>query len=476
MSPWTALLRILEPLRYRDAWVTRSGGMSAAFVLGVVGLAIAVGFGWHWSLKLVAFPGVFVTSTLCWWLARGVYWRTGRGRKIAVAYEGHRVPPADWSRTLEELARLVEDAKLDHAISLRQIPRRLVDTDEKSRRARRRYGFSMVLRIEVSPSSEKEASSQAGHFQVCLTSEFARGIEKQALAQVAQLHAELLSQPPPKDLLGVLRYRAKTIFEPIVLWLGVVEFLEGNHDTASRFFSSLDGRLRARCKEHEKPRVSIRKLDSLALFKPSWFPGATPPGPDGLRAATLAARKNVRRYGAQFPAVRLALARDLFYENELEEALKYTTEALEFPLAPEPKRIAVLHVAVLNLLLDRFENAAEAFEELKDSGELPFFDWKDLMGFADFAYELGHNNGVFLQALYRRFAAKVDGSLESRALTWLQEDASRNRLRRFLLNAKPAPKQGSGAAKAKTKKKGPRPGKGSQGSPARKKRKRRRKR
>jgi hypothetical protein len=336
----------------------------------------------------------------------------------------------------------------------------------------------MILTVTCSKQAEAATPSSLGPFAVELKGTIAAALQKQFVRQIAEVHGALLRPPDRKDVLGVLKHRAKTVFELVLLWLGVTDLAEHDYASASRLFRILDSQLAGKSRKDEKPRVTIRRLDSLALIAPSRFPADTLPGPEALEAATITAHEGVRRYGDQFPDVRLALARDLFYGNQLDEALSQTNTALTFPLEDEAKRVAVLHLAVLNLLLDRPENAADSFDELSETQSLAFLDWNDLMRFADFAFELGHQNAVFLQALYRRFAGRTEAgnAIEEEAFRWLRQDASRARLRHFLDKAKRVKTKGAEGSQATGKRKRQKAQKPTKSAPRRKTRKKRRRR
>lgn len=455
----TALLanmpRLTAPLRYAEHWVARGGGLLVSFLAGAVAVAAAFAFKLHWSLELAAFPGVFVLFLALWWVARELYWHSGRGRKVGVVYDGHGVPIDDWVRTRKEFTRLVEEGKLDRHISLRLLPAPMIATHQRQLKISRKYGFSTVLTVTCSQQAGPATPSSLGGFQTELRVTFARGVKEQFVRQIVEIHGALLRPPKRDDVLGVLKHRAETIFEPLLLWLGVTDLCKEDYAGASRFFHILDNQLQNRFSTDQQPRATIRRLDSLALDAPSRFSPSAIPEPGALETATAAAHKCAKRYGDQFPQVRLVLARDYFFSNKLDDALAETEKALCFNLDADAKAGALLNLAVLCLLLDRPERSADSFDELREKQHLALLDWKDLTKFADCAAEFDYENAVFLQALYRRLAGSTDNSkpYEDRAFKWLQQDASRNRLRNVLEQAKPVAPMRADAAPATGKEK-----------------------
>lgn len=388
-------------LRHPHYWVTSQAGivlvvLAFSFSLFVLPWPSSMTTGWA---RLAVVVGFSLLVWFAWWGARFVYWKSGSGSKIGVAYEGYRVQWDDWSRTQRELRSLFDNGILNRRVKLKLLPMRLVENDTRCSRTESRYGFRMLIMANESPATKKGGDailnfSIRGRF---------RSTDEQFIEAAAR-HAVFLfasSQSPTKCVLDRLRFRARGLFEMTLTMLAVIEYTNADHDRAAAIVELLETSVATRLQKHEYPRKAIRWLHAECLTAPCYFPGANPPTSDDLIHVRAKVQRAVDLYGDEFGFVHLRMGRTLFFFREIEDALGHTLRSLEMDNTDGSHSVSTLNAGVLYLFNDDYNNAHVFLNRVLDEYDLPRFGLDDLIGFADFAVDIGFPQAVLLQVLYR---------------------------------------------------------------------------
>ncbi|MBX3402548.1 MAG: hypothetical protein KF699_03950 [Phycisphaeraceae bacterium] len=422
---------------FRRLWsvqtlVERLGGVLIALFATVLVASIALNYStcdlaWRLFVGPVAGIGAFVA----WFVGRDVYLRAGGGRRIGVCLRGDAVSPAVWRATTREVARIQSHSSFQRTRArLRLIPEVMADDSAVRDATAARYGFTAILVLEVSKRLDQPDKTR---FDIKLSSSSRKSLSEEFVA-ATQLHMTRLvqSQGAPGTVEDLLRYRAQAVAEVLLMSLGIEDISRGNLTSAFAFLDALERRVSNRFSQDEHPRKAIRWLAQQALILPSAYPNACPPGPVLLEVAIQACQTAIDRFGDQFPDVFAAQARNFFFAGKLSEAIECTDRCLAGTLVPRTRAHAVLNAAVLNLFLANWDLSAKHFEELLSADLWGHFAFAGLRDFADCSREMGYDSAILLQALYRHCLVGEDvANYDKLARVWLNEDRSRNRLRRI---------------------------------------------
>lgn len=460
MSDWHQYIPlILRNLRYREQWVTRSGGTIIALSGGFLAYLVAKSIDEiDLLLRLAIGAAGFIVFWIVWISGRALYFRRGRGSRIGISYEGYRVSLDDWAYTRSKLTELFQDGTLRQRVSLRLLPWNLCSTDVKLRRIQKKLGFSLILRVSASPNIH---NPDAQHLSMNFNAAFKAKLSREFVDATLQ-HALAVASRSEKvhGVSDALNMRSQSLFDFLLLMLGVMDVVDGQVRDASPFLRLLESRIASRFAHDQNPRKAIRWMDSRSLTKCSHYPGALPPGPEVLDDAIQNCEEAIDKYGDDFPDLMHMQARNMYFVGRLDEALKLARSAMENALDGHEQATATLSMAFLHLVRSEFETAARHFSNFLSSGQVTKFSWDDLVGFADSARAFGHEHAVFIQALYRRIRGDIDfpPGLHLEVTDWLRADRSRSKLQLLYSNhvnqaEKPKPKKGGRRSGAKKKKK-----------------------
>jgi hypothetical protein len=422
------LLSVLRP----DSWVDRSSGLIIAALLALTSWLISYELRLEWYLQCLIPLAGFPLFLLLWFLARELYWRRGKGRKIGICYEGFKVPIEDWVKTRQELRKLFRANQLTRKISLRHIPSSHIENQEIWERTERKYGFDSVFRIQVSAPAEEGGKPTYG---VELRAKFRSNLRHEFIQKTLHFMRVLIAdRPTVPGLAELLKYRAEGLFNSLLLHLGVMDYADDRLHDAITFLAVLDKRLERRFGRDVEPRRTVRMVEYLAMCQPSGFLPEAVPEPEELLEAIRMADEALAKFGDEFPQIWNAQARNQFFNKNLDEALRLTEEGLKRP-APKPVRVnALLNRGVIQLFLANWFRAEQSLRECLATGYFKADDWRGLISFADFAREFGEENAIYLQCLYRELAGEtIPPELHSEFTRWLDGDESRDNLR-FLFN------------------------------------------
>ena len=169
---------------------------------------------------------------------------------------------------------------------------------------------------------------------------------------------------------------ANSLFDILLLNLGVLEAVDGQPDVASACMRLLDSRIKNKFKIDQYPRKAIRWMDFRCLTTQSHYAGGSPPGPDSLNEAMEKCQIAIDRYLEEYPELYHIQARNLFFANRIDEALPLATKSLEKAGNPFAKATATLSIAVLHLLRSEFSTATNFFRDFFDLKQVSKFNWK----------------------------------------------------------------------------------------------------
>lgn len=369
---------------------------------------------------------------LIWYLAREAYWRAGGGIRFGVAYDGYSVPWDDWTRTQQELKTLVADGHIQSRVYLKLVPSGAVDTDCRRREFETRTGIGIIIKVTESPLV---ADKSKKGYQLEIHGRAKTKVDKSFLEATLKHTAHLMLKNASigNTLSDILKYRAKGLYQSALLMAASIEYTEKRFSAAAAIVEVLERSLSESCGPTDYPRKNIRWLHVSCLTDQSIFPGSDPPKGDELVDIIKSCSRALQLYQVEFPFILLRQARNLFYADELDKALEYTLLYQSSGGSDTPT--ARLHIAVLYLFLGRWKEANVPFEHIVSNGELNHFDLNDLIGFAEYASDIGHDAAVYLQVLYRyaRGDKTIPHELQSQFQQWLNcEDDGRTLLCRHI--------------------------------------------
>lgn len=372
-------------------------------------------------------PSVSLLAVLIWFIARGIYWRSGGGRKIGLAFDGFRIPPDDWVEVRKELAGLFENPPLQTRVSLRIFPSTMIATEVRWKRTLQRYRLSNIFRMSAATLLGDDKKTK---IDMHWTVNIGKVVSGEFLETVGRLAASIsTNQRQIATHRDVLKFQAETAFDVLLYSLAVIEYANQQFEAADVFFRKLNQQLSRRTEFPHQVLLNIRWLHALCLIAASEFPGNSPPAAEELLKARELCEYAVAAYGHDFPFLRNVLARDLFYLRDIDAALEQANAALAVGLVEFELDSALLNHAVLLLFKDKYEESAESWRRLFVSPNLRRFNWQDLIRFADHAYQYGYPQAVFLRSLYRKLV-KTDQpqSLVRQLAAWFEADPNRRHL------------------------------------------------
>lgn len=419
---------LLNDLRYREQWVTNRGGRIFSILVAIITYAVVNQINTLNSNSPLLFSLLSLPlSWSIWFCLRAIYLRFGRRSKIGITYEGHRVPLDDWCYTRNKLYQLFKDGTLRKRVSLRLLPEKFCNSDLKRQNARDKYGYRLILKVVCSPNLN---GIDIPTLSVSLDAINKEKLDKEFKDATNEHSLALINRTSKaNNVQQALTMNANSLFDILLLNLGVLEAIDGQPDVGSECMRLLDSRIKDRFKIDEYPRKAIRWMDFRCLTTQSHYAGGSPPGPDSLNEAIDKCQIAIDSYLDEYPELYHIQARNLYFANRIDEALPLATKALETAGHPYAKAIATLSLAVLHLLRAEFTTATNFFRDFFELKQTSKFNWKDLIEFADCSRDFGYEHAVFIQALYR----KIDGSaldiqLENEVSDWLDADESRLQL------------------------------------------------
>ncbi len=371
---------------------------------------------------------------------RQLYLRSGRGRRVGVFVDGVGIPHEQLEETMRELRDLAQEGATRQHIVVKFLPRELVAPDERCQRFQRRFGLTSVLWMSVSPSSSTTAAQS---ISIKLHTVSRDRLALAARTATAQHCAALLALGTlSNSLADALRQRASSLID-VLLFAVAAECLGSNDfDEAAAIFCVIDRRLASKQPPQHNPRLAAREYAVWCLTRSSVYTAKQPPGELALERAIADCERAMALFGQQFPNLHHPQARNYFFAGQLDVALALM-QKLDLSQLQEPERVvAELDIAVLQLLRCNWATAAKHFGPIVASPAFATIDIHELIAFADCARDMGYDEAIFLQALYRAIECQAapPEPFHGDATRWLAEDDSKAALRRIYFHRTQPPK------------------------------------
>lgn len=438
MAETEYLWQYAPDLRQPAEWLRARSGV----VLSVAAIAIAYAA----TRTATASSGAHIlagavsglSAATIWIVCRYRYLRSGRGCRLGIVYAMHRVPLADWKWTQRELDKCFASGDLRTHVSLRMLPDSWCKSPEQIQRLKSRYHFYSIITVVLSEPLNANArvpllrAQFTASTKTTLSTEFVRRLTEHA-AMIGQSHDRALKA----SVADALEHQAHGLFEIVLLLLGVWHGIDGDYQTAATALGALDVRLADRFKPDEVPRLAVRRMTAQSLVSGANF--TTQSAPQGPALAEIISRCDlaVSRYGEQFPFLHRVQARNKYFRGDpLDEIAALSNHALTHETDQRVRFIAMLDMAVLSLLMARFQQSAKYFRDWLAAGDPASLNWVDLVDFADMANER-YDHAIYVRALYRRFRGDrpFPREIEASVQLWIQEDRSRAALGQFYTEA-----------------------------------------
>lgn len=431
MGSWFAALAKLSELRHPELWITRRFAVTAALLSAMTAFLCVFESPQKSVINLSLIPPcIAIAVVLCWLLGREVYWRSGTTRKLAVAYDGYRIPIDDWIRIRGELKHLCVSKNLISYVTIRLVTRMMVADEQTWGLTKKKYGFTALLNISHSPSV-KDGSEPCWSFSFNATTRNAFVTELQELASASQGEAFIskVGVPRSASLSELLQFRARHLFEVVLLSLAIIEFTERKWAPAIAMLGVLDQELSRNSPAGKNPRRLVRLLRALCLSAGSAYPANAVPLQGELQRISRDSQEAVDKYGEEFPFLYNRQARNLFFLGELNEALRLANKSVDSNNEEVHKTCGLLNVAVLHLLLDHYKDAAAALRAFLASDSIFVFTWPDLIDFAELARHK-YPQAIFLCGLYRKIfdPRDIHPLIQVDVEAWLKEEQARKEL------------------------------------------------
>lgn len=449
------LLTNVPSLSSAGPWLSRKGALYAV-LLGFVFAIFLISIGcipsipaevetnmpWWRISYLVGFPAAFI---ILWLLVTQSYLRTGRGTKIGLAYDGHKVNVADWKRTRATLRDLLKNGQIKSRVSLRFVPFRATTIDERATVYMKRYQFTILTAVQQSPALEETGR---GDDQQPVFSKINLRIATKAAArqflQVTLKHSlEIIQKRKAGPTLAdVLEADAHNLHDMMLLFVASHCFLQKEYKDSSAILGYLDKSLSQIMDPDQNPRRQIRWLAMESCLLPTEFSVLEIPSYDRLMDIREFAETALPYFNDSY-LVPIGLARIRFLTGDVEGAIKLTEQygkkideirGSGKELTDRVLPTYNLNWGFLSFIQGHWVNAYNAYNDMLSVETYRKENWNEYIDFIDYVNNLELYDGIcYLQCLYRLIAKKaVTHELRDAALIWVSEDESRKELRTLL--------------------------------------------
>jgi hypothetical protein len=365
-----------------------------------------------------------------WYVARHVYIRSGRGVRIGIIYRGIRVPLDDWVWTRRKFKSLLDDRQLTNAVSLRMLPPHLYDSPARRDDLQKKLGYTMIVIVTASPAKHSHnPPALKVHFHAKSKAALSRDFLEATDRHIQNIVSN--RPPPPNDLASKLEYTATTLFELILLPLGVIAASDRRFNEATSLLRCLESRIADRFAHDQYPRRAVRYMISRCIVAPACFPTKELPQGDALLEVADQADQAATEFAGEFPDVYHIAARACFFANNLDLAINHATAGLEVAQSDKDKLYLSLDLAVLHLFKSHYAESRKYFSMVFDQFDYRSLNWLDLVDFADYSYDTCSDNALYIRALYRHISPNhsIPPTLASEVDAWLSADMSRSGLK-----------------------------------------------
>lgn len=421
LAKWIAFLQ------FPEHWVTRTGGAAVAafaLVLSWICIELVPEEQLDWWLRIAICVIFAAISLFIWFIARTCYFMIGRGRKVAIAFDGYRVPGPELKRARQHISEISSARQLDGKVCIRLFPRHMLSTESRQESTLRTYRYSLAILIKVSPSKE-----DANHLVYSIEMMTPGKDVDTDWRKATLLHmSAILSRPAEtRTLADIVDLRMSRLFDVVLLALAVTEFHQRNMTMASDLAFVLDMSLSDSLPADRQPRKAIRWLDLASLTYTASSPARTLwHNPTKLTKALNDYELAIQRYGSEQNMLFHTQARNWYIKGDFERARQVNAMARRDSLSKFEKAAFYLNDAVLCLANGQWTQASSRYRDFFLSGTVAEFDFEELCSFAELAMLRGDPGAEFMRLLYSRIAAyDVSEELNRQVDAWLADDAGR---------------------------------------------------
>jgi tetratricopeptide (TPR) repeat protein len=382
---------------------------------------------------LIEFISFFVGILVLWRIGFSIYWRSGKGEKIAVCYNGDNIPMSSWIYSKRHISSLIKRNEIQDAISLKLIPKKFMLDNRTWLKYKVKYNFSILF--EVIPTNEIKSEKPILKYSIISTySKLSKDYIEATVRHSQKLCAVNKSM---SDVHELQSFNANNMFKLLMLWAGLYFFSQNKFYSADAVLWSLDKNIKNDFRFDEYPRKAIRYLDAICLIMRNLYPGNDVPDKNKLITIIQEAEKPISRFKYEFPFVLNHQARNYYFLGDIDKAITLTDDALEHCEQNQPTyRSTLLNRGVLSLFKAEYVNAVKYLQEFVNRLGKSKPDFDDLIVFADEARKR-FESAVVLQVLYRKLGSTVvPKPLKQEAEMWLSKDKSRLGLKILLNNAR----------------------------------------
>jgi hypothetical protein len=390
--------------------------------------------------KLGTLGGFPLLGLAIWFASTQLYLHTGQGTKVGLAYEGPKVSLSDWRETRLILKDLFASGQIQKRVSLRFVPLRATQAETRGNRYMKRYSFTVLLILEDSGKGEHGKPFHKIGIGITTKKE-AEPYLKTSLQNALTILAAR-SKDKPTCLKDLHRLQARTLHDLLLLFVATHCFVNQNYEDASAILQKIDESLASEFPIDKPPRMKIREFDAMCCIRPLSFPLSQIPEKQVMEQQIAFAERAMRYFG-EFAAVYLALSRAKFLVGDIQAAVDLTAHAKEVIRTLREKSVPVskpvlarihLNSGFLSFVQGHWHKAHESYIAMLSVEEHSQEDWNALVSWIDYVETLECFDGVpFLQVFYRKMASqRINDALRDKAMSWLGEDGSRDRLRGLL--------------------------------------------
>jgi hypothetical protein len=350
-----------------------------------------------------------------------------------------RIDSAELERVRYAFRDLAKAGRANARVSFRAFPGPIARDPARVAAIQKKYKLDMYFSVDISPStSDQHVRAYSLSVRHITTQKLDEDFHRLLISHLSHIHDRSKMPGSASDL---ARRDGEHLAELFLGVIAIVLFSSNRHDDALPLLAKLDNQLSARFEALEFPRRAFRLIWMRCLCTPSTFSSADMPGPEKLEHALQLSSQAYAEMGGEFVSPVILHARNLFFAGRLDDALTVSASACGpnsplFQQIKNPDRASIfLNCAVLNLMLGNWKNAADYFARFFKIPESGAFNWQELIGFADLAYEMGHAPAIYIRTLYRSMGrdSKPPDELLSQFRAWLDEDPSRNDLKLIYL-------------------------------------------
>jgi len=401
-----------------------------------VSLVLIVILAWIWPPEVPrtsAVPygvGIIAFSYFLWLSMSQIYLRTGKGRKIGIAFKGYRTHKEDLQLLRDGFDRLTTDSAVHDHFSIRLLPISFFSSRKKANGIMKRYGFDVMMLASIEEGTN--ANDYVFHLEIGASG---FSIPKEIFDSTMQLVKAVMShQVPVRRRSEFLNFASDKLFNVVLFHITAIDFFHGKFEQSYASAKHLDNRLALvvyDTKEFTRTNARFIAMNSCALLARRITEENK--SPDSHRIAEAMYNELIDGgYADEYPMIYHNKARSQFYLNRLEDAIRSLELVDLSKLNGVGKSHICLGLGVLHLFNACWDHSAQNYQMLvKDIPSARMIEWTTVNSFLNDAFVMGHPGIEYLRALYH--GIQHDGSippdLMQSALQWVHQDASRRPLR-----------------------------------------------